>query len=457
MCLCWPLPEAIVRCRRSGTLQDFKLPELLRLSSADLGRLMRTSLKALQSDHFQLSIYFGRNLAKRYDGLSNALFNLYPAPMLRADFVRVDGDWVMRRLGPLGYSDVPEAHREFMLDSARRYFTGRRPRTRSRPNGRFDLAILANPAEDKPPSDEAALMKFERAAEAVGFNVERLKPDEIGRIPEFDALFIRETTAVNHHSFRFARRAAAEGLEVIDDPDSILKCTNKVYLAELLQHHRVPSPRTLLVHRDNVPDIERELGLPVVLKQPDSAFSLGVVKVQDPASLVSTVQSMLKNSDLIVAQEYLPTSFDWRVGVIDGKPLYACRYHMAEGHWQIINHAADKQREGASETISVAEAPEVVIQTALRATALIGRGLYGVDLKDVDGRILVIEVNDNPSIDAGVEDAVLGPELYQTIMGVLMDRLIRRKRLSEQDGTVCLNYRKNRCTPSPASASNWNT
>lgn len=416
-----------------GTLQDFKLTELLRSSSADLNRLIRTSLKTLQSDHFLLSIYFGRNLAKRYDALSKALFNLFPAPMLRAEFVRVDDEWVIRRLLPLAHADVPPAHHEFMLDSARRFFAGHGPRQRARRVGRFDLAILANPAESKPPSDEAALQKFERAAEAVGFDVERLKPDEIGRIPEFDALFIRETTAVNHHTFRFARRAAAEGLEVIDDPDSILKCTNKVYLAELLQHHRIAAPRTLLVHRDNVGEIEGRLGLPVVLKQPDSAFSLGVVKVLDPADLVSRVRTMLKGSELIVAQEYLPTAFDWRVGVLDGKALYACRYHMAAGHWQIINHAAESQREGASETLPIDEAPERVIQTALRATALIGRGLYGVDLKEVDGRVLVIEVNDNPSIDSGVEDAVLGPELYQTIMRVLMQRVVQRKTLNVKE------------------------
>ncbi len=45
-------------------------------------------------------------------------------------------------------------------------------------------------------------------------------------------LFIRETTYVDHHSFRFSRRAEAEGLVVIDDPQSILRCTNKVFLAE---------------------------------------------------------------------------------------------------------------------------------------------------------------------------------------------------------------------------------
>ncbi len=72
--------------------------------------------------------------------------------------------------------------------------------------------------------------------------------DEYGRIAEFDALFIRETTAVNHHTYRFSRRALAEGLVVIDDPESIIRCTNKVYLAELFARNRIPHPRTVVVH-----------------------------------------------------------------------------------------------------------------------------------------------------------------------------------------------------------------
>jgi glutathione synthase/RimK-type ligase-like ATP-grasp enzyme len=52
-----------------------------------------------------------------------------------------------------------------------------------------------------------------------------------------------------------------------------------------------------------------------------------------------------------------------------------------------------------------------------------------VDLKEVGGRILVIEVNDNPSIDAGIEDAVLGDSLYQSIMETLMARVVQKKSL----------------------------
>ena len=44
------------------------------------------------------------------------------------------------------------------------------------------------------------------------------------------------------------------------------------------------------------------------------------------------------------------------------------------------------------------------------------RCLYGVDLKMVNDRAIVIEINDNPSIDHGLEDAILGDELYYRLL-----------------------------------------
>ena len=73
------------------------------------------------------------------------------------------------------------------------------------------MAILRDAAEPNPPSDERALRKFIRAAESMGIDADLADRDDYGRLAEFDALFIRETTGVNHHTYRFARRAAAEG------------------------------------------------------------------------------------------------------------------------------------------------------------------------------------------------------------------------------------------------------
>ncbi len=37
----------------------------------------------------------------------------------------------------------------------------------------------------------------------MGLSTEIITKNDFDRIPEFDALFIRETTAVNHHTYRF--------------------------------------------------------------------------------------------------------------------------------------------------------------------------------------------------------------------------------------------------------------
>ena len=72
------------------------------------------------------------------------------------------------------------------------------------------------------------------------------------------------------------------------------------------------------------------------------------------------------------------------------------------------------------------EAPPGLIQTAVRAAALFGDGLFGVDAKVVDGRIMVVEVNDNPNLDAGYEDALLKNTIYDEIAAWFRSRLDRR-------------------------------
>ena len=54
-------------------IQDLKSRTVLRLASEDLLDLVQRSLHPIQSDHFVLSAYFGRNLPKRHDRLAAAL------------------------------------------------------------------------------------------------------------------------------------------------------------------------------------------------------------------------------------------------------------------------------------------------------------------------------------------------------------------------------------------------
>jgi glutathione synthase/RimK-type ligase-like ATP-grasp enzyme len=409
------------------TIQDMKSQAIIRLVSDDLDEVIQKGLAPIQRDKFTLSIYFGRNMARRYDRLCLNLFNLFQSPMLRAHFVK-NGKWVLRSVATISAAEVPQSHWPFVVQVASEHFAGRGARVRRRPHARYDLAILVNPEEKDAPSNEKALKKFVKAAESLGMEAEFIGKDDYGRLAEFDGLFIRETTLVNHHTYRFARRAASEGLVVMDDPQSIVRCSNKVYLAESLALKEVSTPKTMVVHKGNVDQVAEELGLPCVLKKPDSAFSLGVVKVETHEELAEKLKQMLEDSDLVVAQEFVPTTFDWRIGILAGRPLYACKYFMAPKHWQIIKRDGSGGREfGKFETMPVEVAPVKAVRAALRAANLIGDGLYGVDVKQSNDKFYVIEVNDNPNMDAGVEDAVLKDELYRRVMEVFLQRIEQRK------------------------------
>jgi glutathione synthase/RimK-type ligase-like ATP-grasp enzyme len=167
----------------------------------------------------------------------------------------------------------------------------------------------------------------------------------------------------------------------------------------------------------------------MVLKMPEGSFSHGVFKVKDRQALQDKIEALLKDSALVLVQEYLYTEYDWRIGVLNGRAIYACKYLMARGHWQIYNHEA-KQRfsSGGFETLPTFEVPKAVLAAAIKAANMIGNGLYGVDIKQQGRQVYVIEVNDNPSIDYKVEDAYLGNELYMQIMAEFSRRLEQRGR-----------------------------
>ncbi len=416
-----PLPSV-------ATLQALGETPLVRMASDELEELIQTSLGRIQSGEFRLSIYFGRNVARRHDRLARALFNLFPAPFLRARFAWDDDVWKLQSLRPIATAEIPDEHQKFVIEQAKQFFA-RPARVRRPKEYRYEMAILWSETDETAPSDERAIRRFQKAAQAQGIDTDVITSDDYGRIAEYDALFIRETTGVNHHTYRFSRRAVAEGLVVMDDPETIERCGNKVYQAELFERHDIPCPPTMVVHEENADEVGKRIGFPCVLKKPDGAFSKGVALVGSETELMDRLQSLFQESELVIAQGYVPSSFDWRIGVLDGKPLYVCKYHMATGHWQIAHNAPGKQtRFGRVETFRVEDAPAEAVELGVRAAALVGDGLYGVDIKEVDGHFLVMEVNDNPNIDAGIEDAILKDSLYEEIIRWFCQRLDGRGR-----------------------------
>ncbi|GGD53628.1 RimK family protein [Lacimicrobium alkaliphilum] len=411
-----------------NTINDLRRKKLYSLRLEEIAKSLNKLQTEDNSNKLTVRVFLGETRSKDFTELGKAVFERFPTPILEIVLVK-NRHWSLDKIQPLSLQDIhSDEEQEFLANTLERFSNRLWRKPKARKHYRYDVAMLCDDQEAMPPSDKKALNHFVKAADKLGINLEPINKKDYVRLAEYDGLFIRETTSIDHHTYRFAKKAEAEGMVVIDDPRSILRCTNKVYLADLLRTNKVPTPKTLLLSHTDKQSLKyaiEYLGFPIVLKIPDGAFSRGMFKATDMDELVDAMKQLTRTSALVLAQEFLYTDYDWRIGVLNNKPLYACRYFMVKGHWQIYRHDDAKNvATGGFETMPTYEVPPKVLDAALRACKLIGDGFYGVDIKQTaEGKVAVIEVNDNPSIDSGVEDKFLGQALYHEVMAEFLRRM----------------------------------
>jgi glutathione synthase/RimK-type ligase-like ATP-grasp enzyme len=277
------------------------------------------------------------------------------------------------------------------------------------------------------PREETALRKFKYTAEKSGHEFQFLFRESISEVPKYDAVFIRATTDPLFTAYIVSKTAWELGLRVIDDPESIQVCGNKIHQYALFDKFDVPRIQTVFLYKDEmhhkrIVDIFELLGKPVVIKAPYTSFSRYVEKAACETSFKEVAKRYFKRSDVLAVQKFTPTAFDWRVGVLNNEVLYVCKYMIPKGKWK---HGAKLRGKptfvwGRTVAMKKDEAPRELKEAALKACKVVGKGLYGVDIKEVDGDYVVVEINDNPSIYAGFEDSK-DRDLYSKIITYLAE------------------------------------
>ncbi|HWQ19948.1 MAG TPA: RimK family alpha-L-glutamate ligase, partial [Methanotrichaceae archaeon] len=271
------------------------------------------------------------------------------------------------------------------------------------------LGIFVNRQTLSSSEQLTALVKCRDVAESMGHTVEFIFPVDIKRIPKLDALFIRANTDPMNATYVAAKIASLYGVPVIDDPLSIQVCADKVNMYMHLMKGNVSMPKTRFlskkeVNPESAKSIFEELGSPVVLKEPSTSFSARVEKVSSAPEFLKVARRFLKLSDWIVVQEYIESRYDWRVGVLNGQLLYACRYIIPSETFKIQASVNGHIVYCDVESVPEDQVPRNVIELGLQAGRAIGKGLYGVDIKENNGNLYVIEVNDNPSLEGGEDN-----------------------------------------------------
>jgi glutathione synthase/RimK-type ligase-like ATP-grasp enzyme len=299
------------------------------------------------------------------------------------------------------------------------------------------LGIFVNRQTLSSSEQLTALIKCRDVAESMGHTVEFIFPVDIKKIPKLDALFIRANTDPMNTTYVAARMASLYGIPVIDDPSSIRICADKVNMYMHLRRNGVSIPKTKFYRRkdlsaESAKELLEELGSPLVLKEPSTSFSVRVEMAGTVPDLMKTARRFFRLSDWIVAQEYIESRFDWRIGVLQGELLYACRYIIPSETFKIQASVNGHIVYCDVESVPAEQVPPQVIDLGIRAGNAMGRGLYGVDIKESDGRLYVIEVNDNPSLEGG-EDAY-----YRDVFRRIISSLLPGERSGSAIGAPAL-------------------
>ncbi len=269
-----------------------------------------------------------------------------------------------------------------------------------------------------------ALLRLGQAAQKIGHRMDILFRADMYKIPMYDALFIRALTDPLNSSYVASRMAESQGLRVVDDPKSIIVCCDKINMYRHLQKAGVPMPETLFLTQKDLTiahgtRLLDTLGTPLVLKAPNSSFSMYVERVATPEDFVRVGKRFLRRADRLVAQRFVSSEFDWRVGVLGGEVLYCCQYLIPKRRWKILTYTeGGRVIWGRVRTFDVSKVNPRLLEVGVQAAKAIGNGLYGVDIKQVEDDFTVIEVNDNPTIAAGEEDRGV-PQVYERVIRYL--------------------------------------
>lgn len=260
-----------------------------------------------------------------------------------------------------------------------------------------------------------------------GFELSSSRPGLVfpgldGRLP--GAVFVRlipaGTTEQITMRLGFLHAARSAGVEVVNDARAIEVCVDKSMTTFRLAQAGLPTPWTHVGERRDAAQAAFDaLGRDAVLKPLFGAQGKGLVRLRPGERLPDpeAVGGVYYLQEFVASRGSRETggAHDWRVFVLDGRPIAAMIRRSAGWITNIFQGAEGEAADIGGEAASL----------AVRSAQAVGAAYAGVDLiEDEDGRFLVLEVNSMPAWK-GLQEAT-GVDVASLLARDLARRLARR-------------------------------
>ena len=240
-------------------------------------------------------------------------------------------------------------------------------------------------------------------------------------LPKFDAVIPRIGASITRYGTAVVRQFEMMRVFTPNRAEPIMRARDKLHCLQLLAQQGLGLPVTVFGDNpDDTADLLAMLGKPPhVIKLVEGSQGQGVVLADTIASSQSVIEAFRGLYANFVVQEFIREAkgADTRCFVVGGKVVAAMRRQARAGEFRSNLH-----RGGTAEAVVLTEHEK---EAAIRAAAVMGLGVAGVDLLRARRGPLVLEVNSSPGLE-GIE-AATGVDVAGEIIAYLERREPRHR------------------------------
>lgn len=221
------------------------------------------------------------------------------------------------------------------------------------------------------------------------------------KVSDYDVIIPRTSMFNVNLEAALIKQFELMGVPLINRYYPIIQAKDKLRTLQILTHHKIPVPKTIVVRRFEYLDkaIKKVGGCPVILKTPYGSFGKGVAIVESRRALISGMDLIWRDSrhSIMLIQEYVAEAEgkDIRVFVVGGKILTAMEREAADGDFRSNLKAGG---EGRVVKLGLKER-----KLALEAAEALKLQVAGVDLLQSKRGPVIMEVNCNPGLEGITE------------------------------------------------------
>ena len=217
-------------------------------------------------------------------------------------------------------------------------------------------------------------------------------------LSQYDAVLPRIGASITYYGTAVVRQFQEMDVFCANTAHGINNSRDKLRSLQILSRHHIGIPRTTFVRhkKDVLPAIERVGGAPVVIKLIEGTQGIGVLLAETVNAAESIIELLQSQKQNVLIQKFVAESKgkDIRAFVVGDRVVAAMR-RVAQGQ----EFRSNVHRGGVAEAV---ELPQAYIETAVRATQILGLQVAGVDMLEGKDGPQIMEVNSSPGLE-GIE------------------------------------------------------